>query len=71
MDRSLDEQRILAEQIIQRFGNEPKMLDKLAVVARQAKESSQLPDICWHRPAGNSLDFGRVSGNTTLTDNVA
>ena len=71
MDRSLDEQRILAEQIIQRFGNEPKMLDKLAVVARQAKESSQRPDICWHRPARNSLDFGRVNGNTTLTDNVA
>ena len=71
MDRSPEEQRILAEQIIQRYGNEPKMLDKLAVVARQAKESSQRPDICWHRLAGNSLDFGRVSCNSTFIDNVA
>jgi hypothetical protein len=47
------------------------MLDKLVVVARQAKESSQRLDICWHGLARNSLNFGRVSGNTTLTDNVA
>lgn len=70
MYRSPNEQCIFAEQISQRLGNQPKVLDEFPIISCKTQKPTESTHIRWYRPTRDSLNLGRVCGDATLTDDM-
>ena len=70
MNRGLDEEGILLEQIVERMSYDSKIVHKLAIVTGQTEKSTKAMGIGRNWPVDDCLDLGWVGGNSGFTNHM-
>lgn len=68
--RSPNKRSMFGEKRVEGLGNGGKVANKLTIVTNQAKEGTKLLGVCGSGDILDGLDFGGVSVNGTLRDDM-